>query len=70
MALVPEMSVESELERGELIRIPVTELPFQRQLRLVYRHESTLSHAGRAFMKGAEQFAREKGGRYRFEREK
>jgi len=36
----------------------------------VYRHESTLSHAGRAFMKVAEQFARDKGGRYRFQREK
>jgi len=70
VALVPEMSVESELNRGELIRIPVTELPFQRKLRLVYRHESTLSHAGRAFMKVAEQFARDKGGRYRFQREK
>src|SRR5271165_3866294 len=70
VALVPEISVESELNRGELIRIPVTELPFQRKLRLVYRHESTLSHAGRAFMKVAEQFARDKGGRYRFQREK
>jgi DNA-binding transcriptional LysR family regulator len=70
VALVPEISVESEIGRGELIRIPVRDLHFQRMLRLVYRQESTLSHVGHAFLKVAEQVAKERGGRYCFHREK
>jgi len=70
VALVPEISVENEIARGELVRVPVRDLHFERKLRLVFRQESTLSHAGQAFLKVAEQFAREKGGRYRFQREK
>jgi DNA-binding transcriptional LysR family regulator len=70
VALVPEISVENEILRGELVRVPVNDLHFQRKLRLVYRGESALSHAGRAFLKVAEQVAKEKGGRYRFQREK
>src|SRR6059036_2163739 len=69
VALVPAISVENEITRGELVRIPVRALHFQRKLRLVHRQESTLSHAGRAFLKVAEQFARERGGHYRFQRE-
>jgi DNA-binding transcriptional LysR family regulator len=70
VALLPEISVESELARGELIRIPVRELRLHRQLRLIYRKSASLSHAGRAFLKVAETIARERCGRYRFQREK
>ena len=70
VALVPEISVENEISRGELVRVPVRDLHFQRKLRLVYRQESALSHAGRAFLKVAEQVAKDRGGRYRFQREK
>jgi len=70
VALVPEISVENELARRELVRVPVSDLHFQRKLRLVYRHESSLSHAGRAFLKVAEQVAKDKAGRYRFQKEK
>jgi DNA-binding transcriptional LysR family regulator len=70
VALVPEISVENEIGRGELVRIPVRDLHFQRKLRLVYRQESTLSHAGRAFLKVAEQVAKARAGRYCFHREK
>ena len=70
VALVPAISVENEIARGELVYVPVRELHFQRKLRLAYRQESTLSHAGRAFLKVAEQFAKERGGHYRFQREK
>ena len=70
VALVPAISVENEIARGELVRVPVRELHFQRELRLVYRQESTLSHAGRAFLNVAEQFAKVRGGHYRFQREK
>ena len=70
VALVPEISVQNEIDRGELVRVNVRDLHFQRKLRLVYRHEATLSHAGRAFLQAAEQFAKDHGGRYLFLREK
>jgi DNA-binding transcriptional LysR family regulator len=70
VALVPEISVETEISRGDLIRVPVRDLHFQRKLRLVYRQESKLSHAGRAFLKVAEQVAKDRGGRYCFQRER
>jgi DNA-binding transcriptional LysR family regulator len=70
VALVPEISVQSELARGELVRIPVRELSFHRKLRLVYRKEASLSHAGRAFLQVAESIATERQGQYRFLRDR
>src|SRR5467141_348427 len=70
LASAGEVSVKNEISRGDLVRVPVRDLHFQRKLRLVYRQESTLSHAGRAFLKVAEQVAKDRGGRYRFQREK
>jgi len=55
VALVPEISVESEIARGELVRIPVRELRLHRKLRLIYRKSASLSHAARAFLKVAEK---------------
>lgn len=69
VALPPEISVENELARGELIRIPMRELRLHRKLRLIYRKSASLSHAGRAFLKVAETTARQRWGRYRFQRE-
>jgi len=48
----------------------VRELRLHRKLRLVYRKEASLSHAGRAFLQVAEAIATERGGRYRFLRER
>lgn len=70
VALVPEISVEGELARGELVRIPVKELQLHRKLRLIYRKEASLSHGARAFLKVAEAAALERQGRYRFQRER
>ena len=70
VALVPEISVETEIARGELVRIPVRELQLKRKLRLIYRKGANLSHAGRAFLKIAEAVAVERKGHYRFQREK
>jgi DNA-binding transcriptional LysR family regulator len=70
VALVPEISVQSELARGELVRIPVRELSFHRKLRVVYRKEASLSHAGRAFLQVAEAVATERKGQYRFLRDR
>src|SRR6516164_6122483 len=53
VALLPQISVENELARGELVSIPVRELRLHRKLRLVYRKEASLSHAGRAFLQVA-----------------
>jgi DNA-binding transcriptional LysR family regulator len=69
VALLPAISVENELARGELVRIPVRELRLHRKLRLVYREAASLSHAARAFLKVAEAFALEHRGPYRFQRE-
>lgn len=70
VALVPEISVETEIARGELVRIPVKELQLKRKLRLIYRKGANLSHAGRAFLKVAEAVATDRKGHYRFQREK
>ena len=69
VVLVPEISVESELARGELVRIPVRELRLHRKLRLIYRRSASLSHAARAFLQVVEAFARDRKGRYRFQGE-
>jgi DNA-binding transcriptional LysR family regulator len=69
VALLPEISVEGELARGELVRIQVKELQLHRKLRLAYRREASLSHAARAFLTLAEATAQERQGRYRFQRE-
>jgi DNA-binding transcriptional LysR family regulator len=69
VALMPEISVETEVARGEVVRIPVRELRVQRKLRLIYRKEAGLSHAARAFLKIAEVVSLERAGRYRFQRE-
>jgi DNA-binding transcriptional LysR family regulator len=69
VALLPEISVETEIARGELVRIPVRELQLKRKLRLIYRKDANLSHAARAFLKVAEAVAIERKGRYRFQKE-
>ncbi len=69
VALLPEISVENELTRGELVRIPVRELRLHRKLRLVYRKAASISHAARAFLKVAEAVSIKRRGPYRFQRE-
>lgn len=61
VALVPGLCVETEVARGELVRIPVPELQFERKLRIVYRKGRTFSHAARAFLRLAETMATENG---------
>jgi len=70
VAFLPEISVEDEIARGELVRISVEELKVHRKLRLIYRKSASLSHAGRAFLKIVESLAHTQGGRYRFVRER
>src|SRR5437764_3659058 len=70
VAFLPEISVEDEIGRGDLVRIPVQELSVHRKLRLIYRKAGAVSHAGRAFLKIAESVAHNQGGRYCFERDR
>jgi len=70
VALIPSICVEPEVARGELVRIAVPELAFERRLRLVYRKGGSLSHAAQAFLKVAETFAQREGGRYLYQTEK
>jgi DNA-binding transcriptional LysR family regulator len=69
VALVPRVSVEPELSRGELVSVPVKELKLERKLRIVYRKGGQLSHAARAFLQVAESISANLKGRYLFERE-
>ena len=70
VALVPRISVEPELGRGDLVSIPVQELKLDRKLRIVYRKGGQLSHAARAFLQVAESISERQKGRYLFQTEK
>ena len=69
VALLPAIAVEGELERGELVRVHVPELAFERPVRLIYRKEGTRSHAAAAFLSVIEAHAAKRRGRYAFTRE-
>lgn len=66
VAFVPGLTVQREVQAGELIKIPVTELKFDRQLRLVHRRDSTLSHAAVAFLKVVRSLATERGAPFQY----
>ena len=70
VALVPGISIETEVARGELVRVSVRELRIERKLRLVYRKSATLSHAAQAFLKVAEAMAEKHKGRYLYQHER
>lgn len=61
VALVPGLTVERELESGDLVKVTVPELELRRQLRLVYRKNATLSYAAVAFLKCVRALAAERG---------
>jgi DNA-binding transcriptional LysR family regulator len=61
VALVPRLTVESELESGVLVGVAVPELHVERKLRLVYRKQAAMSHAGQSFLKVVEQHAAKEG---------
>jgi DNA-binding transcriptional LysR family regulator len=57
VALVPGLTVKSELASGALVRVRVQELQMERKLRLAYRRQATLSHAAREFLQVVEDYA-------------
>jgi DNA-binding transcriptional LysR family regulator len=66
VALVPGLTVQREIEQGELVRVPVVELQFDRQLHLIHRRNSTLSHAAVAFLKVVRSVASQRGAPFHY----
>ena len=61
VALVPGLTVEPELARGDLVQVAVPELKISRRLWLVHRAQASLSHAGLAFLGAVKNLAAERG---------
>jgi DNA-binding transcriptional LysR family regulator len=61
VALVPGLTVQTELASGSLVAVAVPELQVERKLRLVCRRQAALSHAARAFLRIVEEHARQHG---------
>ena len=61
VALVPRLTVETELALGTLAEVAVPELQMERKLRLVCRRQAALSHAARAFLQVVEEHAAKNG---------
>jgi DNA-binding transcriptional LysR family regulator len=70
VALVPGLTVRTELESGALVRVQVPELQIERKLRLVYRRQASLSHAALAFLNVVEAYAAAHGDPYCFQAER
>lgn len=61
VALVPGLTVQPELARGELVQVAVPELKIARRLWLVHRGQASLSHAGLAFLEVVHTLAADRG---------
>jgi len=70
VALVPGLTVRTELASGALVRVRVKELQLERKLRLVYRRQAALSHVAVAFLKVVEAYAAAHGDPYCFHPER
>src|ERR1700678_862719 len=70
VALVPGLTVRTELASGALVRVRVKELQLERKLRLVYRRQASLSHVALAFLKVVEAYAAAHGDPYSFQPER
>lgn len=58
IALVPRLSAEHEIASGQLVALAVKEMKLERKLNIIYRKNSELSHAARAFLKIAREIAK------------
>lgn len=55
IALVPKLTAKSEIENGQLKALGVNEMKLERKLNIVYRRNSELSHAAKAFLEIAKE---------------
>jgi DNA-binding transcriptional LysR family regulator len=53
VALVPRLTAEAEIKRGQIAALTVPEMRFERRLQLIYRRGASLSHAAKAFLRVA-----------------
>jgi DNA-binding transcriptional LysR family regulator len=53
VALVPRLTAEAEIKRGQVAALTVPEMRFERRLQLIYRKGASLSHAAKAFLRVA-----------------
>jgi DNA-binding transcriptional LysR family regulator len=60
VALVPGLTIQQELARGELVQVQVPELKIERQLLLVHRRNGSLSYAAQAFLKVIRSIAQDR----------
>ncbi len=51
VALVPKLTAQYEISRGQLAGLAVKEMKFERKLHIVYRRNGVLSHASKVFLK-------------------
>jgi DNA-binding transcriptional LysR family regulator len=70
VAFLPKLTVEPELRAGVLVAVQVPELQAERKLRLVYRKQAALSHAGREFLRVVQAHAAQHGDPFCFAVEK
>jgi len=61
VALVPALTVQNEVSRGELVIVDVPELACVRRLWLVHRKQGTASYAALAFLRMVRALSQEKG---------
>jgi DNA-binding transcriptional LysR family regulator len=64
VAFMPEIAAAREIERGELVKVPIVEVKLERHLRLVYRRAAALSHSAVAFLQALRAFSAERGKPY------
>ena len=69
VALVPGLTVQPELARGELVQVAVPELKITRRLWLVHRARAAHSHAGVAFLDIARSLVADRGHPFLFRAE-
>jgi DNA-binding transcriptional LysR family regulator len=60
VALVPRLTVQTEIARGLLVGLTVKEMRLERKLYLIYRKGASLSHAAKAFLRVARDAAGQK----------
>ena len=54
-ALVPRLTAQSEIARGQVVALTVKEMRLERSIHLIYRRGATLSHAAKAFLRVARE---------------
>lgn len=59
VALVPRLTAQAEIARGQVAALTVREMKLERRLHLVYRKGATLSHAARAFLRVARELQKD-----------